>query len=144
MTSGRFRLILKGVNILFAAAIPALIESTFTTFKYSSFSRGYYVYKDVWISVNGDESLTCEREEHNENDKNAFAIIWDDCVSKKIVGHVPLNWSKVASKFLQLANHHIRVEMTVKRVSRGVGLGLKIPENYIFMEMQSSYNMGEK
>ena len=75
---------------------------------YSSFSRGYYVYKDVWISITEDDSLTCEREEHNENDKIAVAIVWDDCFSKKIVGHVPLNWSKVASKFLWLTNHSCR------------------------------------
>ena len=49
-------------------------------------------------------------------------------VSKKIVGHVPLNWSKVASKFLQFTNHHIRVEVTGKRVI--------IPVIYFFMEMQ--------
>ena len=55
---------------------------------------------------------------------------------KKIVGHVPLNWSKVASKFLQLTNHHIRVEVTGKRVNRGVGLGLKIAAGYLFMEIQ--------
>ena len=86
----------------------------------------------MWISIIGDDSLTCEREEHNENDKSAIAIIWDNCVSKKIVVHVPLNWSKVASKFLQLKNHHIHVEATGKRVSRGIGLGLEIPENYFF------------
>ena len=55
---------------------------------------------------------------------------------KKIVGHVPLNWSKVASKFLPFTNHHIRVKVTGKRVNRGVGLGLEIPANYFFMEMQ--------
>ena len=77
----------------------------------------------MWISIIGDDSLTCEKEEHNENDKSAVAIIWDDCVSKMILGHVPLNWSKMASKFLQLANHHNRVEVTEKRVSRGVGFG---------------------
>ena len=45
-----------------------MIENAFTTFKYSSFSRGYYVYKDVWIAITRDDSLTCEREEHNENE----------------------------------------------------------------------------
>ena len=80
--------------------------------------------------------MTCEREEHNENEKSAVAIMWDDCVSKKIVGHVPLNWSKVASKFLQLTNHHNRVEVTGKKVNRGVGLGPEIPANNFFMEMQ--------
>ena len=36
------------------------------------------------------------------------------------IGHIPLNWSKVASKFLQFTNRHIRVELTGKRVSRVV------------------------
>ena len=35
-----------------------------------------------------------------------------------MLGHVPLNWSKMASKFLQIKNHHIHVEMTGKRVNR--------------------------
>ena len=91
----------------------------------------------------GDDSLTCEREEHNENDKSVVATIWDDCVSKMIVGYLPLNWSKVASKFLQLTNHQIRVEVTGKRVNRCVGLGLEIPANY-FLWRCRSYNMDEK
>ena len=53
------------------------------------------------------------------------------CVSKKILEHVPLNWSKVASKFLHFTNHHIG-----KKVNRGVGLGHEISVNYFFMEMQ--------
>ena len=97
----------------------------------------------MWISIIGDDSLTREREEHNENGKNAVAVISDDCVSKKIVRHVPLNWSKVASKFLQFTNHHIRVEVTGKRVNHGVGLGFEIPVNY-FLWKCTSYNMGEK
>ena len=39
------------------------------------FIRGYHVYKDVWIHIIGDDSLTCEQEQRNENDKNAVAII---------------------------------------------------------------------
>ena len=53
-------------------------------------------------------------------------------VSEKIVGNVPLNWNKVASKFLQFTNNHIRVNVTGKRVNRGVELELKIPVNYFF------------
>ena len=68
--------------------------------------------------------------------------MWVDCVSKKIA-HVPLNWSKVASKFLLITNCHIRVEVTGKRVNRGVELGLKIPVNF-FLWRCKSYNMGEK
>ena len=47
------------------------------------------------------------------------------------------------SKFLQFTNHHNRVEVTGKRVNRGVGLGLEIPVNY-FLWRFKSYNMGEK
>ena len=47
-----------------------------------------------------------------------------------------LNQSKIASKFLQLTNYHIRVEAIRETVNRGVGLGLEIPANYFFMEMQ--------
>ena len=91
----------------------------------------------MWISIAGDDALTCKREEHNENDKNAVAIIWDDGVPKKRkVTHVPLNWSKVASKFLQFTNAHIHVEVTGKRVIRRVGLRLEIIVSYFFMEMQ--------
>ena len=63
------------INDLFATPITVLIENTFTAFKYSSFIRGYHVYKDVWIHSIGDDSLTCEQEQRNENDKNAVAII---------------------------------------------------------------------
>ena len=47
------------------------------------------------------------------------------------------------SKFLQFTNHHIRVEVTRKRVNRAVGLGLKIPVN-CFLWRCKSYNRGEK
>ena len=38
----------------------------------------------------------------------------------------------MASKFLHFANHHIRVGVTGKKVSGGVGLGPKIPVKYFF------------
>ena len=75
----------------------------------------------MWIPFIGDDSLTCEREEHNENVK----------------------WSKVASKFLLITNCHIRVEVIGKRVNRGVELGLKIPVNF-FLWRCKSYNTDEK
>ena len=66
----------KEIDIPFAIPIPILIENTFTEFKYSSFGIGYHVYKDVWTPIISDDSLTCKQEKHNENDKNAVAIIW--------------------------------------------------------------------
>ena len=83
------------------------------------------------------------------NDKNIMKMIrlplqlYGLTVFQKDVGHVPLNWRKVASKFFQITNHHIRVEVTGKRVNRRVELGLKIPVNY-FLWRCKSYNMGEK
>ena len=38
----------------------------------------------------------------------------------------------MVSKFLQFTNHHVGINMTGKRVSCGVGLGLEIPVNYFF------------
>ena len=50
---------------------------------YFLFSGGVpHDYKDVWIPIIDENSLTCERKELNENDKNVVTIIWDDCVSK--------------------------------------------------------------
>ena len=38
----------------------------------------------------------------------------------------------MAFKFLQFTNHPVPLEVTGKRVNRGVGLGLEIPVNYFF------------
>ena len=66
----------------------------------------------------------------------SLALLRIDWLPWPLVGHVPLNWSKVFSKLLQFTNHHVRPEVTGKRVNRGFGLGLEIQVNYFFMEMQ--------
>ena len=69
------------------------------------------------------------------NEKNITKItrlplqLYGLTVFQKILGHVELNWNKMASKFLQITNHHIRVEVTGKRVNR---------------ESHKSHNIGEK
>ena len=108
----------------------------FTVFKYSSYSRGYHAYKEIWNPLVGDESLTCEPEESNEQNKYAAAIVFDDYLF--LVGHVPLYWSKLAFKFLQFQNHSIRVAVTGKRMNGGAGLSLEIPVDYFFMEAVGS------
>ena len=50
----------------------------------------------------------------------------------------------MASKFLQITNHHIRAEVTEKRVNRGVELELKIPIKLFVLWKCKSYNMGEQ
>ena len=60
--------------------------------------------------------------------------MFDDCISKKVVGRVPFNWSKLAAKSPQFPNHRIRVVITRNRVNRGAGFGQEIPVDYIFTE----------
>ena len=94
--------------------------------------KGYHAYKDVSNPLVGDDSLVCEREERNVYAENAVAVIFDDCISKKIVGHVPFSWSKLASMFLSVHNSCIRGTVTWKRVYRGAGLRLEKPMHYTF------------
>ena len=122
----------KMIDISFDIPIPILLDEYFTVFKYSSYSRGYHAYKEIWNPLVGDDSLICEPEESNEHDKYAVAIVFDDCLLKKVVGHVPLYWSKLAFKFLQFQNHSIHVAVTGERVIRGAGLGLEIPVDWFF------------
>ena len=65
-------------------------------------------------------------------DENAVTVIFDDCISKKIVRHVPFNWGKLASMFLKVPNSCIRGTVTQKRANRGAGLGLEIPADHTF------------
>ena len=60
------------------------------------------IYTGVCIPFIGTDSLICDWEEHNANHKNAVAIAWDDCVSKKIEGHVPLTGAKLLPSFFSL------------------------------------------
>ena len=114
----------KMIDIPFDIWIPILLDEHFTVFKYS--------YKEIWNPLLGDDSLICEPEESNEHDKCTVAIVFDDCLLKKVAWHVPLYCSKLAFKFLQFQNHSIHVAGTGKRVNRGTGLGLEIPADYFF------------
>ena len=61
-------------------------------------------------------------------------MMFDRCLSKEVLGHVSLNWNKLAAKFLQFPDHCIRSVVTGKRVNRGVGFDQKIPSDYIFTD----------
>ena len=122
----------KMVDIPFDIPIPILLDEHFTVFKYSSYSRGYRTYKEIWNPLMGDDLLICEAEESNEHDKYAAAIVFGDCLLKKVVEHVSLYWSKLAFKFLQFQNHIICVAVTGKRVNRGTGIDIGIQVDYFF------------
>ena len=85
----------KMTDIPFDIPIPILLNEHFTVFKYSSYSRGYHAYKEIWNPLVGDDSLICEPEECNEHDKYAVAIVFDDCLLKKSLDtfrFIGVNW----------------------------------------------------
>ena len=55
-----------------------------------------------------------------------------DWLPLQLEGRVPLNWSKVLSKFIQFTNHHVLAEVTGKRVNPGFGLGLEIQQTIFY------------
>lgn len=58
-----------------------------------------------------------EQVETNEYDRNAISIMFADCISKNVVGHVPFNWSKLGAKYLQFPNNRICLVVAGKRVN---------------------------
>ena len=47
----------KMIDIPFVIPIPILLDEHFAVFQYSSYSRGYHAYKEIWNSLVGDDSL---------------------------------------------------------------------------------------
>ena len=92
-------------------------------YSFNSFVRGHHVYKDEWTPTVG-ESLNCVREQ----DKNAGAVMRDD----KVVGHVPLSYSRCVSQFLEISSSTVTCTVTGRRVNRGGGYGLEVPCQYSF------------
>ena len=78
------------IDIPFDIPIPILLDEHFTAFKYISYSRDHDAYKEIWNPLLGDDSLICELEESNEHYIYAVAIVFYDCLLKKVVVHVPL------------------------------------------------------
>ena len=62
----------------------------------------------------------------------SLAPLQIDWLPWQLVEHVLLNWNKVLSKLIQFTNHHVRVEVTGKRVNLCFGLRLEIQVNYFF------------
>ena len=74
-----------------------------------SFMRCHLVYKDEWTPFIG-ESLNCMREPQNVTDKNAVAVMKDD----KVVGHVPISYSRWGNQFLQIPSSISSCKVTKK------------------------------
>ena len=116
----------KKIDIPFDISLPNVLDDSFSLLKYNSFSRGYHLYKYTWEPTVGDGSLHFEEEKDNDYDKHAVAIIFDSFHSNKVVQHVPLCWSESANKFLKVLCHHIRVDVSGRRVNGDIDLGLEV------------------
>ena len=120
------------MDISFDIPVQIILDESFSVFKWSSFSRGYHVYKDRWQPTVGDDSLHCQQEKDVECNKHGVAIIYDSFYSNKVLGQIPFYWSKFTNTFLKFPSHHIRLVGVGKNVNRGIGLGLEIPVDYFF------------
>ena len=65
---------------------------------FKSVVRGYHVYKTVWPNPEEDKELTTKHEPDNEYDMYAVAV---EKKSGEIVGHIPREFSKIASQFIE-------------------------------------------
>ena len=115
---------------MYEMEIPIIIDKDLVTYEYDSFARGFPVYMDMWNPVIG-QILKCKREQTNEVDKHAVAIMCSDSLGKEsVVGHIPHNISKFSSMFFTIPSTAIEVEVLGKRVNRGSGYGQEIPVKY--------------
>ncbi|XP_044167110.1 uncharacterized protein LOC122951137 [Acropora millepora] len=92
--------------------------------------RGYHVYGSSWKPKIGDLLLT-DREVSNEDDKFAVAVYeelaFDELYGKKIVGHLPVEFSRIAAYFIE-NDGEISCKVTGKRKhSKGPRQGMAIP-----------------
>ena len=81
---------------------------------------------DIWEYEVG-ETLQLRREVDNEIDAYAVAVVQEDLKEDRVVGHVPFNFAKPISLFLQRKLNDGRVEVTGEKINRGAGYGLELP-----------------
>ena len=74
-----------------------------------SFVHGHHVYKDDWTPTLG-EILECKREPQKEKALNAVAVTRDG----KVVGHVPLIYTRYVSRLLELESSSVSCEVKGK------------------------------
>ena len=113
-----------GVNInnYYQLTMPGS-SSTESFFEFSSFIRGFHVYKTIWNPAIGDV-LTLEKGPTNEEDKFAVAVMDSRNI---IVGHIPRCIAPTVSNFLKRTVNKGSVQVTGDKVNRGAGYGLEIP-----------------
>ena len=117
---------------MYDVAIPICIMNDGSVFQFGSYVRGYHAYMNIWEPLLG-KCLKCVKEPTNEADKHAVAVVHINSLSKEVVvGLVPKFISMIVSMFLSLPWCTLGIEVTGKRVNRGVGYGLEIPAKFHF------------
>ena len=64
-------------------------------FSFDLYVRGFYVYKDVWSPLIGEEGFKRSHEKENKTYECATVVYRNDLFQRIIVEHVPMNTSKV-------------------------------------------------
>ena len=123
------REVLKTINE--ETPIPIIVNNNTSIFLLESYARGYHVYMNIWNATINDY-LQCKIEENNEFDPSALALLYDDCLEEKVVGHVPIHLSKIFHRFLKIPFCSISAVVIGKRVNRGAGDGRETPVEYKF------------
>ena len=99
--------------------------------------HGHHVYQHIWTPIVG-ESLICAREEDNEHDRFAVAVVQSDGIADTIVGHLPRTISRLCSLFIGYhgsirctitGHHHYSMDM-----SNG---GMEVPCRLHFLGVES-------
>lgn len=109
-----------------------------STFQCDSCVRGYYVYIEIWKPLVG-ECLKCVKESTNKVDKNAVAVVCTNSHCKEVVvGHVPINISKIVFMFLFLSYCALNIMVTGKCVNHEGGYELEIPASFHFYDPEKA------
>lgn len=111
-----------------ARAIPTTFEMYFIV-RFSANIRGHHVYKAIWTPEIG-ESLVCKRDnrlEAKELDENAIGTYKNTTDEEILVGHLPIELSKLIAFFIEIEDNHVHATVTGKRIRE---VGLSVPAQF--------------
>ncbi|MCG8623022.1 MAG: hypothetical protein MJE68_13635 [Proteobacteria bacterium] len=102
------------------------------SFRIESAVRGHHIYKRIW-TPNIGEQLILQAEHGNTVDRFAVAVVKES----NVVGHVPMEYSRIFWYFIQKRHSNIVCKITgSRRLSEVSGKGLEVPCEYIFTGQQ--------
>ena len=136
---------IKSSNVIseemYEIEIPIIIEKNLATYEYDSFARGYnaYMYGHLESSDRRDIK-TQPRANKRGGQKCSRSNAINSLGKESVIGHIPQSISKFSSVFLMiLPLTSVEVEVVSKRLNRGGGYGLEIPDKYCFLRSRKDY-----